>query len=179
MKKIILKKITLLLLGIFFFSSCSSDSDNDEPENQTPEYAMTFKLNGELFEINNPYGTNEFSPTNVFSAYPIEDYVLLQARNGLFGLVEIDLWLERDLIMEDAVFQVGEESDESATHINLIDNRNNFFESTTSGEVSILTVDTTNKIVTGTFEFTTQDLYSPGDTTINVTEGTFNFVYEE
>lgn len=178
MNQSILKKATLLIIVLSLFVSCSSDDDGDSGMD-TPEFAMTFKINGELFEINNPFGTNEYSQTNIFSDYPIEDYVLLQGRNSLFGLVEVDLWFERDEIIEGATFQVGEASDGNATHIDLIDNRNDFFEGTTSGQVEILTLDTTNKIITGTFEFIAQDSSDPDNTIMNVTEGTFNYIYED
>ncbi|WP_111685530.1 hypothetical protein [Winogradskyella tangerina] len=179
MKLTYLKKPLLLIFGFLLVLSCSSD-DSDPPQN-TPDFAMTFRLNGEYYEVNNPFGDNKFSNTNIFTSYPIEDFVLLQGRNGLLGAIEIDLWLKRDQIIAGTTYQVDNDTDGAGdtTHIDLIDNSNNFFESTVSGEVNVLTVDTENKIVTGTFEFVAQDFSDPANTTINVTEGTFNYIYEE
>ena len=64
MKNLYLKKIALIILSTVFLSSCSSDDSPQEED--TPDFAMTFKLNGELYELNNPFGTNEFSNTNIF-----------------------------------------------------------------------------------------------------------------
>lgn len=181
MTQSILKKATLFILVLSLFVSCSSDDDDGGSGTPTPEFAMTFKIDGELFELNNPFGTNEYSQTNIFSAYPLEDFVLLQSRNGLFGLVEVDLWLKRDQIIAGTTYQVNMNTDESGndTHIDLIDNRNNFFEGTTSGEVSITSVNTNTKVVKGTFNFIAQDSSVPDNTIMNVTEGTFNYIYED
>ena len=178
MKNLFFKKTTLIILSIFLFASCSSDDSTSEED--TPDFAMTFKLNGELYELNNPFGTNEFSNTNIFTYYPIEDFVLLQSRNGFVGNIEIDLWLKRDQIIEGANYQVSNNTDGegTSTHIDLIDNSNNYFEDTMSGEVTITTVNTTNKIVKGTFNFIAMDMDDPNNSTMNVTEGTFNYVYE-
>ena len=198
-----------LAISIFFFLSCETEpvefidevlesseqpeeqestdeneSDNDEQsgsETGNSEFAMTAMINDISFEANNPFGTNEFSDTNIFNFYPIEDFVLLQAREGgLLGQKEINLWLKREDIVVGS-YQVTYEflGLTPPTHyIDLVDNTNSIDEQTKEGTISILEVDETLKIVKGTFEFTTvnDDEFAPVDFT--VTNGTFNYKYE-
>ena len=79
-----------MIFQIKFPSLFSCSSNNDNIESETLDFAMTAMINGELFEANNPFGDNKFSETNIFGRYPIEDFVLLQARmGGAFGGKEI------------------------------------------------------------------------------------------
>ena len=172
---------TLLIFALSLFS-CSETDETDETEKSIiSEFAMTAIINGDSFEANNPFGNNEFSDTNVYSRYPIEDFVLLQARmGGVFGGKEINLWLKRgDIIV--GRYNVSYEylGLTPPTHyIDYIDNTNNIFEFTLEGVVNITEVDSSVKIVKGTFEFTTvnDDESAPVDFTI--TDGTFNYKYE-
>lgn len=182
-----MKKIAVLgfALSLTLFS-CSSDdggSEANNPENPSnPAYAMTAKINGTTFQANNPFGTNAFSNTNIWSYYPIEDFVLLQARSGgVWGNPEINLWLKRSDIAE-GTYTIGQETfDTPPSHfIDLIDNANDISENTKQGTIVITDVNTTTHVVKGTFEFkTVQDL--DADTPVfdfNVTQGTFNYKYE-
>jgi len=179
-----MKKISVLILALSAtLFSCSSDDDNpvvNIPE--SPQYAMTAKLNGATFQANNPFGNNEFSDTNIWSYYPEEDYLMLQGRQGgALGNPEINIWLKRtDLVV--GSYDIGQETfDTPPSHyIDLIDNSNDFSELTNEGTITITEVNTATKIVKGTFEFTTVDeLGNPAAPIgFNVTEGNFRYTYE-
>lgn len=140
----------------------------------TSGFAMTFKLDGVKYNLNNPWGNNEASSSTIFSYYPKEEYILLQSRNGLFGNVEINLWIKRDHLIENTIYEVNENTDGTTTHIDLINLESSEFDYTVSGSITINFVDTTNKIVKGTFEFNSdEDLESH-----IITEGTFNYIYD-
>lgn len=174
-----MKRKLFLLLAICLFS-CGADSDDTGVASS--EFAMTAKIDGDVFEANSPWEDNEFSTYNIFTQFPEEDFVLLQGREG--GLVgtgrEINIWLKRsDLVV--GTYVLDENSFDIATShaIDLTDNTNSYLESTTDGTIVIDEVDTSNKIVKGTFEFTVlgKDEYSE-NIIFNVTEGVFNYIYE-
>lgn len=175
-----MKKITFLVLALTLtLVSCSS---SDDDSNNVPEFAMTAKINGVTFQANNPFGTNAHSNSNIWNYYPIEDFVMLQGREGgPFGTPEINIWLKRtDIVV--GTFEIGEETfDTPPSHfIDLIDNSNQISELTKGGTIVITQVNTSTKIVEGTFEFTTvQELDNPSvPIDFNVTEGTFRYTYE-
>ncbi|MEM6686213.1 MAG: hypothetical protein AAF617_10550 [Bacteroidota bacterium] len=177
-KKLLIKG--LLVLSVFIsMVSCSSDDNGDTPpEDQGSNFAMTFRMNGELFEFNNPFGTNAASDTTIFSAYSPDEYILLQGRDGILGPIEVLIWIDRDDLVSGTTRQVDFDTFETATHVDLINLTDNGFESTLNGSVTILEADTVNKTVRGTFEFNAvRDAY---DTNVvyAITEGTFNYTYE-
>jgi hypothetical protein len=182
--KTFMKKISILLLTLSLaLSSCSSSSDGGDGGGGS-SYAMTAKINGETFEANNPFGTNAFSTTNIWSYYPLEDYVMLQGRaGGVLGMPEINLWLKKTDIVVGTTTLAPETFDTPPSHyIDLIDNRTDETEKTKSGTIVITEVNTSTKIVKGTFQFTSTD----GDQTnpasiINatVTDGTFRYKYAD
>jgi hypothetical protein len=175
MKKI---KTLLLVLPFVLFSCSSDDSPNEE---SIPEFAMTASINGSDFKANTPFGNNMFSNTNIFSYFPIEEYVLLQGRaGGVFGNPEINLWLKRSQIVV-GTYTVSEDMFNPTTHtIDLIDNSNDESESTVDGTVVITNVNTSTKIVKGTFQFTTSDNSGLENPVINytITNGKFRYQYE-
>lgn len=175
-----MKKISLLFLALSLsLVSCSSDGGSSSEST----WAMTAKINGTTFQANNPFGTNEFSNTNIWSYYPIEDYVMLQGRQGgAFGTPEINLWLKRSDIAV-GTYTIGSETfDTPPSHfIDLIDLVTDDTESTKNGTIVITSVNTSTKIVKGTFAFTAvadpSDPASP--VTYTVTDGTFNYKYAD
>lgn len=175
-----MKKISLLFLALSLsLASCSSDGGSST----TSGYAMTAKINGVTFQANNPFGTNEFSTTNIWSYYPIEDYVMLQGRaGGVFGNPEINLWLKRSQIAVGTYTLAPETFDTPPSHyIDLIDNSNSESETTKGGTIVITEVNTSTKIVKGTFQFTSTDGDQNDPSSIvnmNVTNGTFQYKYE-
>lgn len=160
------------------------DPSNSTPTNggvNQPAYAMTAKINGVQFLANNPFGTNEFSSTNIYDYYPIADFVMLQGRQGgVFGYPEINIWLKRSQLVVGS-YSIGMETfTTSPSHfIDLIDISSTPFENTIQGNITITEVNTTTKIVKGTFNFTTSDDLNVATPLINytVTNGTFNYKY--
>lgn len=144
-------------------------------------FAMTAKINGVQFQANNPFGTNLFSGTNLYDYFPQTDYVMLQGRQGgLLGYPEINIWLKRsDMVV--GTFTIGKETYTTppSHFIDLIDISSTAFESTVQGSITITEVNTTTKIVKGTFQFTTSDDVNASSPVINytVTDGTFNYKY--
>ncbi len=175
---------TLILIIVFSSIACKREqSTDDSNENNPPEFAMTAKINGNVFQANNPFGTNEFSSTNIFTYYPIEDFVLLIGRQGgTFGNPEIDIWLKRSDIVVGS-YSIGATNFQTppSHFIDLVDNSNNIDEYTKEGTITITDVDTSAKIVQGTFEFTTTqdpDGSSSVQVDFHVTEGKFYYKYE-
>jgi len=181
-KQILMKNLKLFYASVLLITiiGCSkSESDTDD----TSSYAMTAKINGTLHEMNNPFGTNE-ATGSFFSYYPDEDYIFLQGRfGGVLGNPEINIWINRnDLIV--GKYIVGLDTDGVSTHIDLIDNSNDTFgnpiyENTVSGFIAISYINTTDKIIRGTFEFETNDGGTAAEpVNFSVTEGTFNYKYD-
>ena len=176
----IMKKITQLLLIVpFIIFSCSSD-DNNSADIKS-EFAMTATINGKSFSANNPFGNNLFSITNIWSYYPKEDFVMLQGRQGgIFGDPEINIWLKRTKIAVGTYAFTTDENNPTSHAIDLTDNSNDVFEFTKEGTVTITEVNAKTKIVKGTFKFTTSSNFTnQTDTNYTITNGTFNYQYEE
>lgn len=174
-----MKKIILFLVVISLFSCSSGDESIDEAP---IEFAMTAKIDSDVFEANSPWGNNGFSEYNIYVQFPDEDFVLLQGREG--GLIgtgrEINIWLKKSDIVV-GTYSLDEDSfDYPAPHaIDLIDNSNDYIETTTEGTIVIVEVDTTNNIVKGTFEFSVLgERHEFENITYQVTDGSFNYVYE-
>ncbi len=175
-----MKKITQLLLILpFLLLSCSSDENSSEEAK--PQFAMTATINGKSFNANNPFGNNLFSSTNIWSYYPIEDFVMLQGRQGgILGDPEINIWLKRTKIAVGTYAFTTDENNPTSHAVDLTDNSNDVFEYTKEGTITITEVNTKAKIVKGTFKFTTSSNYSnQTDTNNTITNGTFNYQYEE
>lgn len=179
MKKI--KSIFLFLTLVIL--SCSSDNSNEENPNTTnPAFAMTAKINDVIFEANNPFGNNKYSSTNIWSYFPTEDFVMLQGRkSGAFGTPEINIWLKKtDIVV--GTYTIGPEtfSTTPSHFIDLIDISNLEDEHTQSGTITILEVNTSTKIVRGTFEFITVTEPNGSPTAVvnnTVTNGTFRYEF--
>ncbi len=170
---------TFLIFALSLFS-CSSDDDSTEEE-IISEFAMTAKINGETFEANTPFGDNMFTDFNIFSIYPIEDFVLLQARmGGIVGNQEINLWLKRsDIVVGSYNVSYDDLGLTPPTHyIRYYNNNNSISEFTLAGVVNITEVDSATSIVKGTFEFTTVDDEETAPVDFTITNGTFNYIYK-
>ena len=177
-----MKKISILFLA-FSLTMLSCSSSDDTNDSNTPQFAMTAKINGVTFEANNPFGSNMFSSTNIWDYFPLEDFVMLQGRQGgVSGIPEINIWLKRTDIAVGTYAIGGETFETTPSHyIDLIDLASEEFEYTKSGTIVITNVNTSTKIVKGTFQFTTVDDPNDPSAPVNytVTNGTFNFQYEE
>jgi hypothetical protein len=176
-----MKKISILVLALSLtLFSCSSDSDS--PSENNPEFAMTAKINGVTFQANTPFGNNEFSDFNIWSYFPEGEYIMLQGRQGgIMGSPEINIWLKVSDIAV-GTYPIGQETFDTppSHHISLVDATNEISEHTKGGTIVITEVNTSTKIVKGTFQFTTVDeLDNPAaPVDYNVTNGTFRYTYE-
>jgi len=172
MKKILL--IAFLIIGI---TSCVTEDDLivDSTEMSNEEEL-------ENMQDENEEENNNASTTNIFSAYPIEDYVLFQGRNGLLGNLEIDIWILREHLVSDTTYEVSSETDLMSTHIDMIDNSNDISENTVSGFIGITDVDDSDPsgltVIRGTFEFNTSNTTTPDVIDFMVTEGEFEYILE-
>ncbi|MES2573926.1 MAG: hypothetical protein V4572_03200 [Bacteroidota bacterium] len=176
-----MKKIAQLFLILpFLLLSCSS-SDDSSDESPKSQYAMTATINGKSFKANNPFGTNLYSSTNLWSYYPKEDFVMLQGRQGgVWGNPEINIWLRRVDIKVGTYAFTTDESNPTSHAVDLIDSESVEYEYTKEGTIKITEVNTKTKIVKGTFNFTTSSTYSDQiDTNYTITNGTFNYQYED
>jgi hypothetical protein len=174
-----MKKLKSLLLALpFVLLSCSSDDSES-----SSQFAMTAKINGVTFEANNPFGTNLYSSTNIWSYFPLEDFVMLQGRKGgLYGNPEINIWLKRtDIVVGTYTFGSETFNTPPSHFIDLIDISNSESENTIGGTITITEVNPSSKIVKGTFQFTTTDNLSDPTPIVNmtVTNGTFRYQYED
>ena len=182
----ILKKVSLFFF-VIALSSCSGDDsgtvndpDNQNPDPEIPEWAMTAVIDGQLHEMNNPWNSN-FGTESIFGYYPNEEFIQLQGRwGGTFGLKEIIIWIDRDHLIPGTTYQVNQETNFNTTHIDLLDNTDGEYTTTYEGSITITDVDTNAKTVKGTFEFkTTADIGEDNPTTYNtVTDGTFDYRYD-
>ncbi len=176
----LLKLTCLSLVMLFSLNSCSDDDsspvNNLTPVEEIPAFPMTAKINGTLFEMKNPFGS-DYATTSIYSDYPDEDYIQLQGRPGhSLGMWEVLIWIKREHLVE-GTYQVGPETNYTDTHIRLIDNTNDVIESTAFGNITITAVDTEAKIVKGTFEFDTTDF--DNDTVVHqVRNGKFTYRYD-
>ena len=177
-----MKKLKFLLFSLpFILFACSSDDSDSSNNNQ---FAMTAKINGVTFEANNPYGTNLYSSTNIWSYFPLEDFVMLQGRKGgLLGNPEINIWLKRtDIAVGTYAFGPETFSTTPSHFIDLIDNSTADNQYTQAGTITITEVNTSTKIVKGTFQFTTTNEPSHyPDAVLNntITDGTFRYQFED
>jgi hypothetical protein len=184
MKKI---SIIVLVLSLTLLACSSSDSDLSSDVHYTGQYAMTAKITDYTFNGMSPFNQNEFSNSNIYSYFPLEDYVLLQGieNRGPFIIpaenYEINIWLKRSNIAV-GTYLIGQETfNTPPSHfIDLNETINEIPEYTKNGTIEITQVNTSTKTVVGTFEFTTvNDLDNPNASIdFNVTNGWFMYKYE-
>lgn len=183
--KITLK--TLLLFFILALNSCSSDNNSDEtPDNPTvptSKFAMTAKVDGKLWEMNNPFNSNAATKP-LFTYYPETEYIQLQGRNGgIFGMDEIRLLIKRSDLKVGTYPITLATNDASKTEIEMSFNSKANIQYPIEGTLSVTSIDLNTKTVAGTFSFNCVEDYSKPISTSNpvttkVTEGTFNYKYD-
>lgn len=181
-----MKKLQLTLLLISFFSLFSTTKKDSKPHTETPssEYAMTAKLNGDYYEMNNMFGYNEATQPDI-NFYLSEDFIELRGRkltkNGVF---EIYLWIAKTDLKTGTYFINSNAMISNQTHAGLAYRSSNttpnrVYRETLTGKIEITKIDTVNKTVKGYFEFKAtpkkQDINAPSFT---ITDGAFNYIYD-
>ncbi|KFF05007.1 hypothetical protein [Flavobacterium reichenbachii] len=171
----------LLLLFIFALNSCSSDSETPEdPTLPTSKFAMTAKVDGTLWEMNNPFNTN-YATKPLFDYYPTALYIQLAGRKNVVD--EIRLYIKRSDLKVGTYSITPTTFDATKTQIEVSLNSKAKLQYVAEGTLSITSVDLTAKTVAGTFSFNCVEDYSKTISTSNpvttkVTEGTFNYKYD-
>jgi Family of unknown function (DUF6252) len=141
---------------------------------------MTAKVNNVVFEANSPLLDNVFSEINLSDKFPLADFVTLQGRKGgVFGSQEINIMLKRVNIAVGTYPIVAETMNTPPSHfIDLIDNSNTQSENTKSGTITITNVNTSTKMVKGTFDFVSKDGLDPNaPVNYTITDGKFEYKY--
>lgn len=174
------KKILLIFI-LLVLNSCSSDdsSDNSVP---TSKFAMTAKVDGVLWEMQNPFNSN-FATDPLFDYYPEADFIQLQGRNGgTFGMDEIRLLIKRSDLKIGTYPITKVTFDASKTQIEMSFNSKTNTQYPVEGSLSITSVDLNAKTVAGTFSFNCAEELEPisasNPITTRVTGGTFNYKYD-
>ena len=174
----------LLLFFILVLSSCSSDTNSEEnPENPTvptSKFAMTAKVDGTLWEVNNPFNSN-FATKPLFTYYPATEYIQLVGRKGL---EEIRLYIKRsDLKVGTYTITKGTfDASKTQIEVSMALSKENMQE-VIEGSISITSIDLNAKTLAGKFSFScVEDDSKPVSTsnpiTTKVTDGTFNYKYD-
>lgn len=162
-------------------------NNNEDPiDNPVPipssKYAMTAKVDGILWEMNNPFNS-DYATKTLFDYYPTADFIQLQGRKGgMMGVDEIELLIKRSNLVIGS-YSIGIAThDGSKTQIEMLYNSKGKKQYVIDGNLSITSIDLQKKIVKGTFSFNCAENDEPISTanpiTTKVTEGTFNYRYD-
>jgi len=171
----------LFLFLLLVINSCSSDNDSpNDPETPTSKFAMTAKVDGTLWEMNNPFGS-DYASKPIFTYYPETEYIQLQGRINFSN--EIRLHIKRSDLKIGTYPITATTFDASKTQIEMSFNSKTNSQYPVEGSLSITSVDLNAKTVAGTFSFNcVEDDEKPISTsnpiTTKVTEGTFNYRYD-
>ncbi|MNK93605.1 hypothetical protein D3C87_1137740 [compost metagenome] len=173
---------TLLLLFILILGSCSSDDSSETTDNNpTSKYAMTAKIDGTLWEMQNPF-SSDYATKPLFNYYPESEYIQLQGRKNLID--EIRILIKRSDLKVGTYPITAATYDASKTQVEMSYNsKGTNIQYPVEGNVIITAVDTNAKTVKGTFSFNcVEDDSKPISTsnpiTTKVTDGTFSYRYD-
>ncbi|WP_264553625.1 DUF6252 family protein [Flavobacterium sp. N2038] len=172
----------LFLFLILALSSCSSNDDNTtEKPDSTSKFAMTAKIDGTLWEMNNPFAS-DYTTKPLFDYYPQKEYIQLQGRKTLID--EIRILIKRSDLKVGTYPITVASFDASKTQVEISYNsKGTNIQYPVEGNVIITAVDTNAKTVKGTFSFNCVEDYSKPVSTSNpittkVTDGTFSYRYD-
>ena len=173
---------TLSIFLILILSSCSSDDSNNAAEDTTPtsKYAMTAKVDGTSWEVNNPFNSN-FATKPLYTYYPETEYIQFQGRKGLD---EIRLLIKRSDLKKGtyAITKTTFDASKTQIEVSMAYSKGNS-QYPVEGSLSITSVDLTAKVVAGTFSFNcveddSKPISTSNPVTTRVTDGTFKFRYD-
>ncbi|MEN2402971.1 DUF6252 family protein [Flavobacterium sp. MC2016-06] len=171
----------LFLFLILALNSCSSDDNISEDPGSSSKFAMTAKVDGTLWEMNNPYNS-DYATKPLFTYYPATEYIQLAGRKNLID--EIRLYIKRSDLKIGTYPITKITYDASKTQIEMSYNsKGTNSQYPIEGSLSITSVDLSAKTVAGTFSFNcVEDDSKPISTsnpiTTKVTNGTFNYKYD-
>lgn len=170
----------LLIFTLLILNSCSSDDSSDSSV-PTSKFAMTAKVDGTLWEMQNPFGS-DYATTFMSDYYPETEYIMLQGRNSNF-IDEIRLYIKRGDLKVGTYPITKNTFDASKTQVEISFNSKGKSQYPISGSLSVTAIDLSAKKVTGTFSFNCVDdddepISTSNPVTTKVTEGTFNYRYD-
>lgn len=172
----------LFLFLLLALNSCSSDNDspNEDPETPATKFAMTAKVDGKLWEMQNPFGS-DYASKPIFTYYPEEEYIQLQGRINFFD--EIRLHIKRSDLKIGTYPITKVTFDASKTQIEMSYNSKTNIQYPVEGTLSVTAIDLKAKKVTGTFSFNcveddSKPISDTNPVTTKVTEGTFSYRYD-
>lgn len=171
-----LKSPLLLALTVMLFMNVTLPPNG-------PEYAMTAKLNGNYFEMNNMFGYNEATEPNI-NFYLSDDFIELRGRTlSKEGDFEIYLWISKTDLKEGTFIINPNTMTSNRTHAGLAYSSSNtelngVYRKTLSGKITITDLDKVNKTIKGNFSFKANpEKNNTGLPAFEISEGTFNYVY--
>ena len=142
---------------------------------------MTAKVDGTLWEMNNPYGS-DYATGTLFEMYPEEEYILLAGRINFMD--EIRLYIKRSDLKVGTYPITKNTFDASKTQIEISFNtKSEGSQYPIDGSLSIISVDLNAKRVKGTFSFNcvkddSKPISISNPISTRVTDGTFNYRYD-
>lgn len=168
----------LLIFILLVLNSCSGDDSSDDSKSK---FAMTAKVDGTLWEMQNPFGS-DYATTFMSDYYPETEYIMLQGRNSNF-IDEIRLYIKRSDLKVGTYPITKNTFDASKTQVEISFNTKGKSQYPVSGSLSVTAIDLSAKKVTGTFSFDCVDdddepISASNPVTTKVTEGTFNYRYD-
>ncbi|KAF2513726.1 hypothetical protein EYY60_05725 [Flavobacterium zhairuonense] len=171
----------LFLALIFALNSCSSDENNTETPDSTSKFAMTAKVDGTLWEMQNPF-SSDYTTKPLFDYYPQTEFIQLQGRKTLID--EIRIYIKRSNLKIGTYPITAASYDASKTQIEMSYNsKGTNIQYPVEGSVIITAVDTNAKTVKGTFSFncvenSSKPISASNPITTKVTDGTFSYRYD-
>lgn len=136
----------LFIFILLVLNSCSSSDSSDDSEPKS-KYAMTAKVDGKLWEMKNPFGS-DYATNTLFDMYPEEEYILLQGRINFFD--EIRLYIKRSDLKVGTYPITKNTFDGSKTQIEISFNSKGKSQYPVDGSLSVTAIDLKAKKVTGT-----------------------------
>lgn len=175
-----MKNLFIAALLLISFSSCKKDVDELPPATQTGANTFGAKLNGS-FWVPQGFGVVPTAPL-LEARFQGNNTVLINARNFSSSPTETEFEIYLVNITAPGVFLLNQNTakvpNASASYgyyeVRRFRPEEEYFtNSTHTGSVTVTRYDVTNRIISGTFEFTAQDKTDPSKT-ITVTEGRFD-----
>lgn len=177
--------ITYIFIALLL-TSCNNDNDNntdnliDElpPVTTTGENTIGCLVNGEPFTdsglMNNFY---QFVNGDYFLAINWEEGFTGNVKSGQIGIMRVEIVEGETYILDKSGFLDGDYTGAGATFFSDIDTLNGQFETNIDfkGEVTFARFDTENQIMSGTFSFEAEEIFT--EETVSITNGRFDLTF--
>lgn len=176
-----MKKLLIIILPFFLFVACKKEIEDLPPATQTGAKTFGAKVNGNFWI---PQGFGPFPADNLLEAIRLGPNFYIRARNFASSPNETEFEIFLKDVTGTGTYQLnttmGGRSTAASYGFYLKRNISPISEwltsSTHSGTVNISLLDTTNNIMSGTFQFDAADIFGTASP-ISVTEGRFDVKY--